>query len=227
MRPRVAPEDLDRQVEFMNKHKYLALLPHSAGHFNRAGWTQSAAPATTRTLSATEQQLVNKISIASIKETVNALAANEMQGRGTAQPGGDKAAAYLADRFAKLGLKPLGEKKLVSSADQIQRNAVSTANRIHIGTENLKLGSDFSCRRRTVATRTSTANGVRRLRSRRSLFETKDLTGVDLRGKIVVIHDGPPPRSSKVSGIGASSGQRNTGFDNARRCGDCDHRSEH
>ena len=33
-----------------------------------------------------------------------------MQGRGTAQPGGDKAAAYLADRFAKLGLKPLGDK---------------------------------------------------------------------------------------------------------------------
>ena len=95
----------------MKQHKCLALLLSLLLITSTAfGWTQSAAPATTSTLSATEQQLVNKISIATIKETVNALAANDMQGRGTAQPGGDKAANYLADRFAKLGLKPLGEK---------------------------------------------------------------------------------------------------------------------
>jgi len=68
------------------------------------GWTQSA-PTPARALSATEQQLLEKLSVATIKETVNALAADDMQGRGTAQPGGDKAAAYLADRFAKIGLK--------------------------------------------------------------------------------------------------------------------------
>ena len=66
---------------------------NSARHLNRVRLDAGAAPATTRALSTTEQQLVDSISIASIKETVNALAADEMQGRGTAQPGGDKAAA--------------------------------------------------------------------------------------------------------------------------------------
>jgi hypothetical protein len=32
-----------------------------------------------------------------------------MQGRGTVQPGGDRAADYLATRFHKLGLKPRGD----------------------------------------------------------------------------------------------------------------------
>src|SRR5204862_855550 len=85
----------------------LALLLVTSTAF---GWTQAAAPATTRSLSTAEQQLVESISIDSLKEIVNALAADDMQGRGTAQPGGDKPAAYLADRFARLGLKPVGEK---------------------------------------------------------------------------------------------------------------------
>jgi len=41
------------------------------------GWTQSA-PATARALSTTEQQLLDNLSVATIKETVNALAADDM-----------------------------------------------------------------------------------------------------------------------------------------------------
>src|SRR5215510_3638962 len=140
MRPHAAPVDLDRQAELSllintvgaalrgrpflsesflrrnkfklkNQHKPPALLLSILLITSTAlGWTQSAAPSTTRAITAAEQKLVDNVTIASIKETVNALAADEMQGRGTAQPGGDKAAAYLADRFAKLGLKPLGDR---------------------------------------------------------------------------------------------------------------------
>jgi len=39
---------------------------------------QSAAPASTRAITPAEQKLVDNLSIATIKETVNALAADEM-----------------------------------------------------------------------------------------------------------------------------------------------------
>ena len=42
------------------------------------GWTQAAMPAATRALSTTEQRLVDGLSLATIKEAVNALAADDM-----------------------------------------------------------------------------------------------------------------------------------------------------
>jgi len=72
-----------------NQHKPLGLLLSLLLVTSTAlGWTQSAAPASTRPVSAAEKKLVDNITVASLKETVNALAADEMQGRGTAQPGG-------------------------------------------------------------------------------------------------------------------------------------------
>src|SRR5205085_7919741 len=100
----VLPVDLQRNTQQVKTQKYLSTVFATLLVASTAfGWTQAATPLTTRSLSATEQQLVDSINVASIKEIVNTLSADNMQGRGTAQPGGDKAAAYLADRFAKLG----------------------------------------------------------------------------------------------------------------------------
>lgn len=183
----------------MKQYKYLALLLSILLVTSTAfGWTQGAAPATTRALTATEQQLVESISIASIKETVNALVANEMQGRGTAQPGGDKAAAYLADRFAKLGLKPLGEKNSYLQPIKFKETQFLPQTAFTVGTENLKLGSDYfvsppySGDENINGKLVFVAYGVDV-----PFLKRKDLTGVDLRGKIVVIQDGPPPGISK------------------------------
>ena len=183
----------------MKQHKYLALLLSLLLVTSTAfGLTQSAAPATTSTLSATEQQLVNKISIATIKETVNALAANDMQGRGTAQPGGDKAANYLADRFAKLGLKPLGEKNTYLQPIKFRETQFLPQTAFTVGTENLKLGTDYfvsppySGDENINAKMVFVAYGVDV-----PFLKRKDLTGVDLKGKIAVIQDGPPPEIAK------------------------------
>ena len=162
------------------------------------GWSQSAAPATTSTLSATERQLVDKISIASIKEIVNALAADDMQGRGTGQPGGDKAAAYIADRFAKLGLKPLGEKNPYLQPIKFRETQFLPQTALTVGTEKLKLGSDFFVSppytgdENINAKLVFVAYGVEF-----PFLKRKDFAGVDLRGKIAVIHDGPPPEITK------------------------------
>ncbi|HEX7335266.1 MAG TPA: M20/M25/M40 family metallo-hydrolase [Pyrinomonadaceae bacterium] len=183
----------------MIHRKYLALLLSIFLVTSTAfGWTQGAAPATTRTLSATEQKLADSINIATIKEIVNALAANEMQGRGTAQPGGDKAAAYLADRFAKLGLKPLGEKNSYLQPIKFRETQFLPQTAFTAGTANLKFGSDFFVSPPYTGDENINAKMVYVAYGVDFPFlKRKDLAGVDLRGKIVLLHDGPPPEITR------------------------------
>jgi len=126
-----------------NQHKPLALLLSLLLASTALGWTQSAAPATTRAITSSEQKLVDNVAVASIKETVNALAADDMQGRGTAQPGGDKAAAYLADRFAKLGLKPLGDSNTYLQSIKFKETQFLPQTAFTVGDQNLKFGTDY------------------------------------------------------------------------------------
>jgi hypothetical protein len=160
------------------------------------GFTQTA-PATARSLTTTEQQLVDNLSLATIKETVNALSADDMQGRGTAQPGGDKAAAYLADRFAKLGLKPLGANNSYLQPIKFRETqflqSVFTA-----GNETLKSGTDFfvsppySGDENIKGDLVFVAYGLVA-----SFLKRDDFAGMDVRGKIVLLRNGPPPDINK------------------------------
>ncbi|HJY27294.1 MAG TPA: M20/M25/M40 family metallo-hydrolase [Pyrinomonadaceae bacterium] len=156
-----------------------------------------SAPAPARALSATEQQLLDSISVATIKETVNALAADDMQGRGTAQPGGDKAAAYLADRFAKLGLKPLGDKNSYLQPIKF-RETQFLQTTFTAGSETLKAGTDFfvsppySGDENIKADLVFVAYGLAA-----PFVKRNDLNGIDVRGKIVLLRDGPPPEINK------------------------------
>jgi len=165
------------------------------------GWTQATAPVTTKALSATERQLVESINLATIKETVNALAADDMQGRGTAQPGGDKAAAYLADRFAKLGLKPLGVNNTYLQPVKFKETLVSPETTITVGDQKLKLGPDFfvmppfSGDENVNASLVFIGYGM----SNSAWVKRNDLGEVDLRGKVVVLREGPPPEIGKDS----------------------------
>lgn len=182
-----------------NQHKPLALLLSLLLVTSSAlGWTQSAAPATTRTITAAEQKLVENITIASLKETVNALAADDMQGRGTAQPGGDKAAAYLADRFAKLGLKPLGDKNTYLQSIKFKETQFLPQTAFTVGDQTLKFGTDYF-----VAPPLS---GDKNINAKMyfvgyglsvPFLKRNDLGDVDLRGKIAVLRDGPPPEIGK------------------------------
>ncbi len=181
----------------MNKNRQLSVLLAILLLTSTAlGWTQATAPVTTKALSATERQLVESINLATIKETVNALAADEMQGRGTAQPGGDKAAAYLADRFAKLGLKPLGINNTYLQPVKFKETLVSPETTITVGDQKLKLGPDFFIL--PPFTGDENVNGG-------AVFvgygfqgqKRNDLAGIDVRGKVMVLREGPPPEVSK------------------------------
>ena len=181
----------------MNKNRQLSVLLAILLVTSTAlGWTQATAPVTTKALSATERQLVESVNVATIKETVNALAADDMQGRGTAQPGGDKAAAYLADRFAKLGLKPLGENNTYLQAVRFKETLVSPETTITIGDQKLKLGPDFF----VLPPFTGDENvngGVVFVGYGVQGQKRNDLAGIDVRGKVMVLREGPPPELSK------------------------------
>jgi hypothetical protein len=162
------------------------------------GWTQASAPATTRRLSATERQLGDSVSVDTIKETVNALAADDMQGRGTAQPGGDKAAAYLADRFAKLGLKPLGDKNSYLQPIRFRETQFLPQTAFTLGKETLRLGPDYFVSPPYTGDENVNGNLVFIAYGVSLPFlKRDDLAGLDLRGKIVVMREGPPPEISK------------------------------
>jgi hypothetical protein len=183
----------------VNKNRYLSvLLAFLLVTSTALGWTQATAPTTTRTLSATERKLVDNISVASIKETVTALAADEMQGRGTAQVGGDKAAAYLADRFAKLGLKPLGAQNTYLQPINFKETQVAPESTITAGNQTLKLGPDFFVLP-PFSGDENVNGGVVFVGYGAALQGQKrnDLVGVDVRGKVVVLREGPPPEVAK------------------------------
>ena len=183
----------------MKQHKYLSvLLAFLLVTSTAFGWTQATAPATTRTLSASERKLVDNISVATIKETVNALAADDMQGRGTAQPGGDKAATYLAVRFAKLGLRPLGAQNSYLQPINFKETQVAPESTMTAGNQTLKLGPDFFLLP-PFSGDENVNGGVVFVGYGAAMQGQKrnDLAGIDVRGKVVVLREGPPPEIAK------------------------------
>jgi hypothetical protein len=182
-----------------NQHKPLALLLALLLITSTAlGFTQSVAPVTTRAITAAEQKLVDNVTIESIKEAVNALAADEMQGRGTAQPGGDKAAAYLADRFAKLGLKPLGDRNTYLQAIKFRETQFLPQTAFTFGDQSLKFGTDYFVMPPLTGDKNINAKMVFvGYGTSFPFLQRNDLGDTDLRGKIVVLRDGPPPEIGK------------------------------
>ena len=151
-------------------------------------------------LSATEKQLAGEIKSEVIREVVTALSSDEMQGRGTAQPGGDKAANYIAERFAKLNLKPLGDKNSYLQSIKFKDTEPLQETSFKIGDQALKLGSDF--------VPTPPANGDENASGQMffiaygivaQALKRNDVYGLNLAGKIVVMLEGPPPNVEKNS----------------------------
>ena len=190
---------MEYSKEVKQPNKYLSvLLAVLIATSTAFGWTQATAPATSKALTATERQLVDSINVEGIKQTVNALAAPEMLGRGTAQPGGDKAAAYLADRYAKLGLKPLGDNNTYLQAVKFKETLVTTETTITAGTQTLKLGPDFFVL--PPYSGDENVNGGLIFAGYGAAIpgqKRNDLAGVEVRGKVIILREGPPPEIAK------------------------------
>lgn len=102
---------------------------------------QASAPAR---LSAAEADLTDKITIAAIKDMTAALSAPDMEGRGTGQPGGDKAANWIADKFRSFGLKPLGDKGTYLQRVEFKETVATAETAFTAGDQNLAHGTEFA-----------------------------------------------------------------------------------
>ncbi|MEO6590192.1 MAG: hypothetical protein ABIP06_12915, partial [Pyrinomonadaceae bacterium] len=150
------------------------------------------------TLSATEKEIADKITIASIKESTTMLASPEMEGRGTMQPGGEKAANWIVERFKQLGLKPLGDKDSYLQKVEFKETVAAPETMFQIGDEQLNHGTDFGI--------LPMNNGNKNI-SGDMIFvgyaivagsiKRNDLKDVDINGKVVVVLEGPPANIPK------------------------------
>ena len=175
----------------------LSLLLLSTGF---ARQQQLTTPAPKPTLTAEEQALGVSVKGETIKEVVSALSAEEMQGRGTTQAGGDKAASYIADRFARLGLKPLGNKDSYLQSVKFRETQFLPETSFKVGEDILKLGRDFIVTppyngdRSVSGDLIFVAFGLTSTTPRRN-----DLAGIAVKGRVVVLLEGPPKIVNKES----------------------------
>lgn len=165
--------------------------------FISQAFSQTASPAKAA-LSAEEQKLVSNISIQSIKDSTKALTADEFEGRGTMQPGGDKAANWLADRFKQLGMKPLGDNGSYLQKIEFKETITTPETSLTVGGEKLELGKDFAFYPMNSGDKEA-AGGLVFIGYGLQIPATgrNDLKETDLAGKIVVMLEGPPADTPK------------------------------
>ena len=90
-----------------------------------------------------ERERERRLSTRTIRRVTAALIAARMEGRGTATRGGDRAAQDLADRFARLGLRPLGDNGRFFQRVPVTRVRVSPDATVRLGHDTLRYERDF------------------------------------------------------------------------------------
>lgn len=158
-------------------------------------WQRAVAAVTpSSALSAAEREASSRVTAAAIREITSALTAPEMQGRGTATPGGEKAAKYLAAQFEKLGLKPLGDHESYLQAVKFKAYSIAPEASVKVGDAVLKFGSDFVVAPPVTFDQVDLTAPVvfAGYGVVASALQRDDLAGLDLKGKLVIVLQGRP-----------------------------------
>ncbi len=168
------------------------LSPATFGFVPQNATGTATAPATT--LTSAERQATAHVKQETIREVTTRLSSKEFEGRGTAQPGADKAANHLADRFAKLGLKPAGDNGTYLQPIKFKTAEVMPDSSVTIGDADLKHGDDYVILPPYTSEKVDAVNGVVFAGFGVVSEELKrdDLAGLDLKDKIVIIVNGKP-----------------------------------
>ena len=165
--------------------------------------SQQAAPAADA-----EKEIVDRITVATIKDITAALSDADMQGRGTMQPGGEKAANWIADRFQKLGLKPLGDKGSYLQKVNFKEVVTTGETSLSVGDQTLGHGTEFAVMPMNNGNRSASGEmafigyGIQSKDLKRD-----DVEGLSLPGKVLVVLEGPPANIAKEDWKRAKAGQ--------------------
>jgi hypothetical protein len=157
-------------------------------------------------LTPSERKAAAGVKLETIREVTTKLSAPEFEGRGTGQPGADRAAAYLANRFAKLGLKPAGDNGTYLQPIKFKSAQVMSETSVTIGDATLKHGEDFVILPPYSSEKVDASGGVVFVGFGVVSPELKrdDLAGLDLKGKVVITIGGQP------EGVDAAAWKRAT-----------------
>jgi hypothetical protein len=166
------------------------------------GSASGAAPA----LTAPERKAVAQVKVETIREVTTTLSSPEFEGRGTGQPGADKAATYLADRFAKLGLKPAGENGTYLQPIKFRSAQVMPETSVKVGDAVLKHADDYVILPPYASDQVDVTAGVVFIGFGVVSTELKrdDLAGLELKDKVVILLGGQP------DGVDAAAWKRAT-----------------
>lgn len=155
-----------------------------------AATSEKVAP----TLSTTEQESSKQVKTELIKEITTKLTDPEMEGRGTATPGGERAAKYIAEQFQKLGLKPLGDKDSYLQAIKFNSREITNESVLELGQTQLKHVENFGVLFPQPDKDINVTSEIVFAGYGLSAPEVNhdDFANVDVKGKIVVILSGRP-----------------------------------
>ena len=183
-----------------------AAPPPARAQATAAAPAKSAAAAT---LSAAEREAIERLKVETLREVTAALAADDMQGRGTAQAGGDRAARYIAERFTKLGLKPLGDNGTYLQAIKFRSTEVQPDSFVKAGDATLKLKDDFVPAPPLTSDLIEGSGGLvfAGYGATSPALKRNDLEGLDVKGKIVVLLGGRPKGADKAEWARAANPQ--------------------
>jgi hypothetical protein len=184
--------------DFIRRSLISTLLAFTLSSSVAFGWQTGSTTAVARrasaTLTSSEQKAADRVKLDTIRELTTKLSSPEFEGRGTAQPGGDKAAQYLADQFAKLGLQPAGENGGYLQPIKFRSAQFLAESAVTIGDAALKHGEDYVVLPPYSAEKVDVTGGVVFAGFGVVSPELKrdDLAGIDIKDKIVIIANGQP-----------------------------------
>jgi Peptidase family M28 len=167
-------------------------------------WQQTtvASPAAGPSLTPAEQQATSLVKTKTIREVVTALVNKEMEGRGAAQAGGEKAARYIAQRMKAMGLKPLGGHRSYFQKVNLKGFRVLPESFVKIENQSLKQGQEIivipGMLSRTLLRKQLEVQGEIVFASYgvvSSVVKRDDLAGMDVKGKVVALVNGVPDKA--------------------------------
>ncbi|MGH9871033.1 MAG: M28 family peptidase [Pyrinomonadaceae bacterium] len=172
----------------------ITLLSSSAFAWQQVAGSAAVATKSVTTLTTTEKKAAARVKLETIREVTTTLSSPAFEGRGTGQPGADRAAQYLADRFAKLGLKPAGENGTYLQAIKFKSARVLAESSVTIGDAALKHGEDYVILPPMTFDQANVTGGLVFVGFGVVSPELKrdDLAGLDLKDKIVILLGGQP-----------------------------------
>lgn len=171
-----------------------ALLIVALLFVSHAGRVFSQQAEKTARLTAAEQEAVARTDANTIRDVTVRLVSKEIAGRGTAQPGADRAAKYIADRFKQLGLKPGGDNKTYLQKIKFKVELALPASDLKAGDVTFKYKDEFVILPPFPAGLDGVTGGLVFAGYGVVSPELKrdDIAGLDVKGKIVLLLGGKP-----------------------------------